>query len=97
MNHGRMRAIIAALAMTSTLGVTASAEASGGCDTFSYTERNHAVATVYGGSCYVRVRHYYEPVWSMHNYWTNWAGGSVAGKLYKSTDSAVLLKYQVEA
>lgn len=50
----------------------------------------------YGDQCaYVGVRHRYDPVWSMNNYYTAWAGGP--GHIYRDEEAPVLLFIQTEA
>ncbi len=50
------------------------------------------------GTCfYVRVQHYYDPAWSMHNYWTNWYGGSGTSWAYYTPNTAVYVKHRAEA
>jgi len=44
---------------------------------------------------WIRVRHRYDPVWSMNNFWTQWAGGSGNGPYYTAS-TAVYLYYETE-
>lgn len=67
------------------------------CATFSVVVFDHANVSEWtrdSGTC-IGVRHYYAPVWSANNYWTNWHGGGNTS--YSTPDTPVLQSHQTKA
>lgn len=93
------RLAAAALVVTLLLGGAAALSAAppaaaADCNYFSEELGDHArVFRNSTSTCaYIGVRHKYDPVWSINNYWTAWYGGS--GYSYSTPDQPVL--YQVQ-
>ncbi|WP_282944537.1 hypothetical protein [Cellulomonas endometrii] len=86
----------AAAGLLMALAVPAGTASAASCDWLSRTISDYSARVdEVGTTCsYLRIRHYYDPVWSGTNYWTNWVGGT--GSSYTTANNPVVVYHTVE-